>query len=179
MTLSQRVIDTADEALALIKSANNTQNAPGRSMWRSPAVSATAAHWRHSSQGVTQCGYRSPQTLKAGTVLCPLARCSSTRHRRQSRTTGLVYSKRAGGISRGGVTAGAAQCMSGVAGRRLRSRATTCLPSLLAPRSRRTQTTQCLLAYLVLQVSAREAGQANNQRSLMLKTSREAWILTP
>ena len=28
VTLSQRVIDTADEALALIKSANNTQNAP-------------------------------------------------------------------------------------------------------------------------------------------------------
>jgi hypothetical protein len=30
-----------------------------------------------------------------------------------------------------------------------------------------------------LQVSAREAGQASNDRALMLKTGREAWILTP
>lgn len=30
-----------------------------------------------------------------------------------------------------------------------------------------------------MRVSARESGQASNARSLMIKTAREAWILTP
>ena len=87
--------------------------------------------------------------------------------------------KRAGGISRGGVTAGAAQCMAGVAGKAVAVAGDHVFTLTVGATITEDADDAMSPGVSGLQVSAREAGQASNQRSLMLKTSREAWILTP
>lgn len=87
--------------------------------------------------------------------------------------------KRGGCVARGSVTAGTAQCMARVAGK-----AVACVGDHAFTLTVGAPITEDADDALTpgtagLQITAREAGQASNERSLMLKTSREAWILTP
>ena len=87
--------------------------------------------------------------------------------------------KRAGVVSRGSVTAGAAQCFTGVAGNAVAVVADHAFTLTVGAPITEDADDDMAPIFAGLQVSARESGQASNARSLMLKTGREAWILTP
>lgn len=87
--------------------------------------------------------------------------------------------KRAGVISRGSVTAGAAQCFAGLAGKAVAVVGDHAFTLTVGEPITEDADDDMAPIFAGLQVSAREAGQASNARSLMLKTGREAWILTP
>ncbi len=87
--------------------------------------------------------------------------------------------KRAGVISRGSVTAGAAQCFTGLAGKAVAVVGDHAFTLTVGEPITEDADDDMAPIFAGLQVSAREAGQASNARALMLKTGREAWILTP
>ncbi len=87
--------------------------------------------------------------------------------------------KRAGVISRGSVTAGAAQCFTGLAGKAVAVVGDHAFTLTAGEPITEDADDDMAPIFTGLQVSAREAGQASNARSLMIKTSGEAWILTP
>jgi len=86
--------------------------------------------------------------------------------------------KRSGVVSRGSVTAGAAQCFTGLAGKAVAVVGDHAFTLTVGPTITEDADDDLAPIFAGLQVSAREAGQAINARSLMLKTGREAWILT-
>lgn len=94
----------------------------------------------------------------------------------ESETTAF---KRAGAISRGAVTSGAAQCFTGLAGKAVAVVGDHAFTLTVGEPITEDADDDMAPIFTGLQVSAREAGQASNARSLMLKTGREAWILTP
>ncbi len=87
--------------------------------------------------------------------------------------------KRAGVISRGSVTAGTAQCFTGLAGKAVAVVGDHAFTLTVGDPIIEDADDDLSPIFAGLQVSAREAGQASNARSLMIKTGREAWILTP
>lgn len=87
--------------------------------------------------------------------------------------------KRAGVVSRGSVTAGDAQCFTGVAGKAVAVVGDHAFTLTVGEPITEDADDDMAPIFAGLQVSARESGQASNARSLMLKTGREAWILTP
>lgn len=87
--------------------------------------------------------------------------------------------KRAGCISRGSVTAGDAQCFASVAGKAVAVVGDHAFTLTVGEPITEDADDDMAPIFAGLQVSAREAGQASNERALMLKTGREAWILTP
>ena len=93
----------------------------------------------------------------------------------ESETTAF---KRSGVISRGSVTAGAAQCFTGLAGKAVAVVGDHAFTLTVGEPITEDVDDDMAPIFAGLQVSAREAGQAINARSLMLKTGREAWILT-
>jgi hypothetical protein len=86
--------------------------------------------------------------------------------------------KRAGVASRGAVTSGAAQCFTGLAGKAVAVVGDHAFTLTVGEPITEDADDDLAPIFAGLQVSAREAGQASNARSLMIKTGREAWILT-
>ena len=86
--------------------------------------------------------------------------------------------KRSGLASRGAVTAGDAQCFAGLSGKAVAVVGDHAFTLTVGEPITEDADDDMAPIFAGLQVSAREAGQASNARSLMLKTGREAWILT-
>ena len=86
--------------------------------------------------------------------------------------------KRSGLASRGAVTAGDAQCFAGLSGKAVAVVGDHAFTLTVGEPITEDADDDMEPIFAGLQVSAREAGQASNARSLMLKTGREAWILT-
>ena len=75
VTLSQRVIDTGGRSAGADQVREQHPECAGNVRCGDRRPSVLRRHTGGIPRRVlTQCGYRSPQTLKAGTVLCPLAR---------------------------------------------------------------------------------------------------------
>lgn len=110
-------------------------------------------------------------TLAAGALLVNAA----VQIESESETTAF---KRSGVVSRGAVTAGDAQCFAGISGKAVAVVGDHASTLTVGEPITEDADDDMAPIFAGLQVSAREAGQASNARSLMLKTGREAWILT-
>lgn len=87
--------------------------------------------------------------------------------------------KRAGCLARGSVAAGVAQTMASVAGKAVGCVADHAYTLTVGASITEDADDDMAPIFSGLQITAREAGQASNARALMIKTSREAWVLTP
>ena len=110
-------------------------------------------------------------TLAAGALLVNAA----VQIESESETTAF---KRSGVVSRGAVTAGDAQCFAGLSGKAVAVVGDHASTLTVGEPATEDADDDMAPIFAGLQVSACEAGQASNARSLMLKTGREAWILT-
>ncbi|CAB4172426.1 hypothetical protein UFOVP935_10 [uncultured Caudovirales phage] len=87
--------------------------------------------------------------------------------------------KRAGSVARGSVTAGDAQCLSSVSSKAVAVVGDHAFTLTVGPTITEDSDDDLAPIFPGLQVSAQESGQISNARMLVIKTTYEAWILTP